>query len=404
MRTLYIEASPARMIATKALGRVWKGAYFSPISPLHFAELPDPPLPLPTWARVRNRLCGICGSDLHQLFLDADLDVAPIALPSHHRIYLGHEMVGTITEMGAEVSGLEVGQRVVRWGRGDDCRARGRTELCPACQRGHRVLCKHASDPREHEPVGGGFGDSFIFPAASLIPVPDALPDEQAIFTEPAAVAIHAAWRRPPRPDEKILLIGCGTIGCLLVQVLRKLCSDCDITALVQFDWQGEMAMTLGADRFLIGTSSVYDRAPELTGAKRYSGMFSNTMLLGGWDVVYDVVGIPATLNHALRWARAGGAVVLVGATLHRMKLDLTPVWYQEVDLIGTVGHDVVTWEGREIGTFQLAMKWMLAGDIRTNLLLTHRFPLDDYRRAFAVATTEKAREHSVKVAFEFGE
>jgi threonine dehydrogenase-like Zn-dependent dehydrogenase len=234
--------------------------------------------------------------------------------------------------------------------------------------------------------------------------VPDALTDEQAIFTEPAAVAIHATWRRPPRPDEKILIIGCGTIGCLLVQVLRKLCSDCDITALVQFDWQGEMAMTLGADRFLIGTSSVYDRAPELTGAKRYSGMFSNTMLLGGWDVVYDVVGIPATLNHALRWARAGGAVGLVGATLHRMKLDLTPVWYQEVDLIGTVGHDVVPWEGREIGTFQLAMKWMLTGDISTNLLLTHRFPLDDYRRAFAVATTEKAREHSVKVAFEFGE
>jgi hypothetical protein len=72
--------------------------------------------------------------------------------------------------------------------------------------------------------------------------------------------------------------------------------------------------------------------------------------------------------------------------------------------LIGTVGHDVVTWEGRKIGTFQLAMAWMLAGDIRTDLLLTHRFPLDEYRRAFAVATTEKARERSVKVAFTFND
>ncbi len=401
MKTLYIEATPARMIATKILGRVWNGAYFSPVSPLHLAEMPDPPLPLPTWARVRNRLCGICGSDLHQLFLDADLDVAPIALPSHHRIYLGHEMVGEITELGAEVTGLEVGQRVVRWGRGDDCRARGRQDLCPACQRGHRVLCEHASDPREHEPVGGGFGDSFIFPAVSLIPVPEALTDRQAIFTEPAAVAIHAAWRRPPRPGEKILLIGCGTIGCLLMQVLRKRCPDCDITALVQFDWQGEMALTLGADRFLIGPGSVYASAPDLTGAKVYAGLFSNTMLLGGWDVIYDVVGIAATLNHALRWARAGGAVVLVGATLHRMKLDLTPVWYQEVDLIGSVGHDVVTWEGRTIGTFQLAMEWMLAGDIRTDLLLTHIFPLKAYRQAFEVATTGKNKARSVKVAFD---
>ena len=400
MRTLYLEITPARFLATRALGKLWSGAYFSAISPLHIAELPDPPLPSPAWARVRNRMCGICGSDLHQIFLDADLNIAPAALPTHSRIYLGHEMVGTITEVGSEVCGLEVGQRVVRWGRGDDCRARGREELCPACQRGHRVLCEYASEPRQHEPVGGGFGDSFISPAGSLIPVPDALPDEQAIFTEPAAVAIHAAWRRQPRPGEKLLLIGCGAIGCLLMQVLRKLCPDCDITALVQFGWQGEMAMTLGADRFLAGVANAYAKAPEITGANRYAGMFSNTMLLGGWDVVYDVVGIPATLHHALRWARAGGAVVLVGANLRRMKLDLTPVWYQEVDLIGAIGHDVVIWQGRELGTFQLAMAWMLSGDIRTDLLLTHRFPLNEYRRAFAVATVDKARERSVKVAF----
>ncbi len=402
MRTLYLEVTPARFLITRALGKVWSGACFSPISPLHLADLPDPPLPAPAWARVRNRLCGICGSDLHQLFLDADLDIAPAALPTHNRIHLGHEMVGEITELGAEVTGLEVGQRVVRWGRMDDCLARGRTDLCPPCQRGHRVLCEYSSEPREHEPVGGGFGDSFIAPVSSLVPVPDGLSDEQAIFTEPTAVAIHAAWRRKPRSGEKILLIGCGTIGCLTLQVLRFLCSDCDITAVVQFDWQGEVALVLGADRFLAGIGNVYAQAPALTGAKRYEGMFSNVMLLGGWDVVYDIVGVPATLNHALRWARAGGAVVLVGANLRRMKLDLTPVWYQEVDLIGAVGHDVVTWQGREVSTFDLAMEWMMAGVIRTDLLLTHRFPLEDYRRAFAVATRDKAQARSVKVAFEF--
>ena len=402
MRTLYLEVTPARFLAARALGRVWRGAYFSRISPLHFATLPDPPLPSPAWARVRNRLCGICGSDLHQIFLDADLDIAPAALPTHSRIYLGHEMVGEITELGAEVTGLEVGQRVVRWGRMDDCLARGRSELCPPCQRGHRVLCEYSSEPREHEPVGGGFGEGFIAPASSLVPVPDGLSDEQAIFTEPTAVAIHAAWRRKPRSGEKILLIGCGTIGCLTAQVLRYLCSDCDITALVQFEWQGEMALELGVDRFLVGIANVYAQATKLTQAKHFIDQRSNTMLLGGWDVVYDIVGVPATLNHALRWARAGGDVVLVGANLRRMKLDLTPVWYQEVDLIGAVGHDVVSWQGREVSTFELAMDWMQAGVIRTDLLLTHRFPLEAYRRAFAVATRDKAQTRSVKVAFEF--
>jgi len=108
---------------------------------------------------------------------------------------------------------------------------------------------------------------------------------------------------------------------------------------------------------------------------------------------------MPATLNHALRWARAGGAVVLVGANLRRMKLDLTPVWYQEVDLIGAIGHDVVIWEGRKLSTFELAMQWMQAGIIQTTPLLTHTFPVEDYRRAFAIATTEKADARSVKVA-----
>ncbi len=123
-------------------------------------------------------------------------------------------------------------------------------------------------------------------------------------------------------------------------------------------------------------------------------------MLLGGWDVVYDIVGIPATLQHALRWARAGGTVVLIGAHLRPMQLDFTPVRFQEVRLIGAIGHDVVTWQGRVMSTFELAMAWMLEGRLRTDSLLTHRFPLDAYREAFLVATIHKARTRSVKVAF----
>ena len=221
MQTLYLDVSIPRILLTRLLGRFSSAAYFGPSSPLHFAELPDPPLPAEDWVRVRNRMCGICGSDLHQLFVDAGLDVAPVALPAHKRIYLGHEMVGEIVELGQDVSSFTSGERVVRWGRADDCLSRGRSQLCPPCRRGHRVLCQYASEPRQYYPVGGGFGDSFITPAASLVPVPDALSDEQAIFTEPVAVAIHAATRRPARPGEQILVLGVGTIGFLMIQTIR---------------------------------------------------------------------------------------------------------------------------------------------------------------------------------------
>lgn len=400
MRTMYLDVSAPRILLTKVIGRFWRGAYFAASSPLHYNDLPDPPLPAADWVRVRNRLCGICGSDLHQIFVDAGLDVAPTALPAHKRIYLGHEMVGEVVETGTAVTAFRPGDRVVRWGRADDCRARGRQELCPPCQRGHRVLCELASEPAVHAPVGGGFGDSFITPASTLLPLPDELSDEAAIFVEPAAVAIHAAWRRPIRPGDQVLIVGCGTIGFLLIQAVRARQPGCTITAVAEFPWQAQMARDLGADDTFLATDDGFAAVATRTGARLYEARGGNRMLIGGFDLVFDVVGNAATLNNALRWTRAGGAVVLVGVHLHRMALDVTPVWYQEVDLLGAVGHDVVTWHGRELSNFELAMCWMLDGTLDCRALLTHTFPLEAYRTAFAAALDKRA-SRSVKVAFD---
>lgn len=398
MRTLYVERSVGRILLTKLLGKVSRRAYFAPFSPVRLGEWPDPPLPEANWVRVRNRMCGICGSDLHQIFLEADLRVAPLALPATKRIYLGHEMVGEVVEVGPQVDGLRPGDRVVRWGRADDCLARGEDVLCSSCRRGHRVLCERASDPRVHEPIGGGFGDSFITPASTLVRVPDALRDEQAIFTEPLAVAIHAAWRRLPKPGERVCVVGCGTIGLLLIQVLRVLAPQAEVTAVAEFPWQAELARELGATHTFLANEDRYARVAEITGARLYRGPRGNTMLIGGFDVVYDVVGIPVTLHDALRWTRSRGTVVLVGVYLHPMRVDLTPVWYQEVDLLGAIGHDVVEWEGQSVSTFDLAMRWMVERRVLVEPLLTHRFPFRAYKKAFAVAA-DKRRYRSIKVA-----
>ncbi len=408
MKTMYLDVSVPRIILTRALARFWRNAYFARTSCLHLAQFPDPPLPAPAWVRVKNQMCGICGSDLHQLLVDADLDVAPVALPSHRRIYLGHEMVGTITEAGADVKNFRVGDRVVRWGRGDDCLARGLENLCAACARGHRVLCENASDARAHHPIGGGFGDSYITPASVLLRVPDALRDEQAILIEPAAVAIHAVSRlvnvtgfqKPVTFTKRVLVLGCGVIGFLVIQVLRAMQPDCEITALAEFEWQAELAREFGATHTILVRENGYQRVAELTDAKLYAPRANNKMLLGGFDVTFDVVGNQSTLNNALRWTRANGTVVLVGVNLHRMKLDVTPVWYQEVNLVGAVGHDMITWNDENISTFELAMRWMLDGKIKTEKLVTHRFALEEYRKAFQVAL-DKRSARSIKVAFE---
>ena len=309
-------------------------------------------------------------------------------------------MVGEIVEAGPAVRGFRVGDRVVRWGRADDCLARGRRPLCPACACGHRVLCEIASEPKEHEAVGGGFGDSFITPAATLVPVLPALTDDQAIFTEPAAVAIHAAHRHIPRPGETVLVLGCGTIGFLLLQVLRHLQPGCTLVALAEFPWQAELAKEFGAQHVFLTGDDGYLKTVELTGARVYSGRAGNRMLMGGFDAIFDVVGIPITLNNALRWTKAGGTVVLVGVNLHRMHLDVTPVWYQEVNLVGAVGHDVVEWQGETVSTFDLAMRWMAAGWLQTAPLLSHCFPLADYRQALTTAI-DKRHQRAIKIALQ---
>ncbi|NUQ37826.1 MAG: zinc-binding dehydrogenase [Caldilineales bacterium] len=186
----------------------------------------------------------------------------------------------------------------------------------------------------------------------------------------------------------------------MLIQTLRLVQPDCTLTALAEFEWQAELARQFGADHTFLVSDNGFAQAAALTGGRVYEGRFGNRMLMGGFDLVFDVVGIPATLQNALRWTRANGTVVLVGVHLHRMTLDLTPVWYQEVNLLGAVGHDIVEWQGEAVSTFDLALRWLAQGRIHTAPLLTHRFPLADYRAAFAAAV-DKCRARSIKVAFE---
>src|SRR5262249_35110291 len=153
---------------------------------------------------------------------------------------------------------------------------------------------------------------------------------EQAVLLEPSAVAVHAVLRRPPRAGERILIIGAGTIGLLTLQVVRALAPQAEVSVLARHDFQVELATRLGATHILYDLNS-YENIAKDTGAKLYSGFLGNKMLLGGYDVIYDSIGSPRTVHDSLRWVRAGGMVILIGVHLHQLKLDLSPIWYQEV-------------------------------------------------------------------------
>jgi threonine dehydrogenase-like Zn-dependent dehydrogenase len=402
MRSIYVDRIMAKMLAVKALGGVWPGVVWSPISPVSVADLPEPSLPGPRWIKVRNLISGICASDLSFLFVHVDPAVGPAALPGNRRIYLGHEALGVVGEVGSAVTRVKPGDRVIMNTSSlpQSCAAQEIEPLCRFCARGEVFLCENQGAAGPAAGVGGGWGDGFTAHESEVDPVPDDLSDDLAALVEPAAVALHAVLRRPPAPGDNVLVVGAGIIGLFAAQAARAVCPDCTITVMAKHPYQAEMARSLGADK-IIGRRDSYAAVARITGATYHPAMLNKGMLLGGFDVIYDCVGSSTTLEDSLRWARAEGTVVLVGIDLRRVQVDLSPVWYQQVDLVGSVAHGTDEWQGRRRRTFDRVIDLMRDGKLGGEGLITHRFPFEQYRQAVATATA-KATSQAIKVVFDY--
>ncbi len=401
MRSIYYDKHIPKALLVKAIKPVWSGVVVSSLSSTHFANLPEPKLPGSRWLHVQNSACGICATDLSLLNVDADPAIGPVALPGNQRFYLGHEVIGTVIEAGAEVTRFQVGNRVIMHTRfqGANCLSQELESPCDHCRAENYPLCENASDGVGPRGVGGGWGDSYTVHETDVYPVPDWMSDDQAVMVEPLAVAVHTVLKRLPEAGEKVLVVGSGIVGLNVIQALRALSSDCHISVMARHPQQIAMARTLEADE-IINDEDGYDATARITGAKKYKGMFGNRMLLGGFDIIYDCVGSSQTLHDSLRWARAGGAVVMAGIKLTPAKLDLSPIWYQEVDLVGLNSHGRDEWNGRHAESFDITVELMRQGKLAIYGLITHRFPLERWREA--IKTAQDKRTGAIKVVFEY--
>ncbi len=402
MRAIYFDKDIPKALVVKALKPLWSGVVFTSLSPTRYVELPEPDLPGPRWVRVKNKQCGICASDLSLLFVDGDPTVAPAALPGNQRLYLGHEVVGQVTEVGPNVTRVKVGDRVIMDSRfqGATCLSQEIDPLCRHCAEGNYTRCENASAGVGPRGVGGGWGDSFTAHETEVYPIPDDLTDDQAVMIEPLSIGLRAVLRRMPGAGQHALIVGSGSVGLNTLQCLRTVSPDCHITTIARHPHQAEMGRRLGADEVVTGEDG-YQAAVRITGARLYEGMFGNRMLLGGFDVVYDCVGSARTLHDSLRWVRAGGTVVMVGIKLSPLKLDLNPIWYQEVDLTGVYAHGVEVWEGKTWRTYDLVVELLRQGKLSVDGLITHRFPLSEWKRA--VSTARDKRNGAIKVVLNYG-
>ncbi len=406
MRALVIENSMLRLAATKLLSALTHRAYLGPTSPMRLREIPAPTLPAPDWAVARTRLCGLCGSDYKQVFMNGRFDNPMTAVISWPQV-LGHEVVGVLDEVGPGAGTRRIGERVVLnpW---LSCAPRG-LPLCDWCRGGDLAQCRNFSRgvaaPGIHNgnsaTATGGFAPRVPAHESQWIPVPEAVSDEAAVLADPFSVSLHAILRVPPPPGGTALVYGAGTLGLLAVAILRALHPGVRVLAVARFEHQALLARQFGAERVLRHrpTRRVLEEVAEVTGAELAEPWRGLPMLNGGADVVYDTVSSAETLEVGVRAVRTRGSIVALGVEPPR-RFEWTPLYFKEISIIGSNGFGIEAYDGRR----QHAMEWYFEfiGSKRIDVtpIITHRFPLEAYRDAFMTCYAQGNRG-AVKVLFD---
>lgn len=405
MEALQFSVNVPKFLAAKTLRMLFgnKVFYKGPAKTVRLADIPEPVLPAPEWVKIKTLCCGFCGSDLNLILLHDSPSASPF---TSFPCIMGHEMVGEIVETGPSVAGFQKGD-VVAVNPGLTCETRGIEPLCRPCGEGRPGNCENFAEGNLPpgmflgitRSVNGGFAPYFTAHRSQLYKVPDGLPLETAVMTEPVAVALQTVFDNMPAPGEKILIIGGGVIGNLVIQSIRAMAPGCGIFLIEPSSFAADMARTAGADG-IIPAKEAFSRTADITGARIYKPMLGMEIPMGGFERVYDTVGISATLNLGMRLMATMGTLSVVGIG-GDAKLDLTPLWLKLQTIKGVYAYGYQTFNGRDQHVFEIALDLMKKGVIAAGGLVTHTFALADYRQMIAVnLDKEKHRAMKTVVAF----
>ena len=407
---LAVSRPPGAAAPTLASVRAVVFDMVDPGFPASLVELPEPTLPGPSWARVAVGTGGICGSDLH-LFAHNTGPSPTLASVGAFPFVLGHETAGTVVEAGPK-SEVATGTRVVV----DPCLPclpRGIDPLCANCGRGWTSSCLNLdsrilSTGRSlgfTQDLGGGWADQVVAHSSMLHPLPDAIPDRAASLYEPVSIVCHGLMRAGPIDGDPVLVVGAGIIGLAALAALRGLFPGCPVTVLARHDHQATAARACGADHVVVSDpdNRHAEELATLAGA-RLVGRRRNTMLMGGFPYVVEAVGAPQSVTESLRSVAHRGTVLLLGAA-GISEVDLTPIWYKEAALVGSIDHTVDVGAAPGLAgspgrhSVDRALDVLSAGLLPDQVVVTHEFDLEDFRPAVETAIDRRSTQ-AIKVVF----
>jgi L-iditol 2-dehydrogenase len=401
MQAVRFHYRPLRYLLTRAVARKSPAFALSRAGCVSLDDVEPPALPGPDWVRVQSTLSGICGSDLSAVTAHDSFTLEPFGA---YPFTFGHETVGIVSEVGANVAEWKQGARVTV-NPMLACKQRGFDPECDACARGDIGLCRRVKDGAIAGPmigfsptVGGGWSESFVAHKSQLFDV-TGLSDQVAVLTEPFASALRPVLLHAPKEDDVVLVLGAGSIGLLTIKALRLSGFNGEITVSCKYAFQAERAEQAGASRVLRGREALYKWAAGLRDARKYKPTIGPAFIEGGPSLVYNAVGSTGAMRDALALARDSGRIVLIGAP-GKMNVDFTRVWFRQLSVHGVYAFGTIPFEGvANQRVFDAALSLMRRSSFAQLELLTHTFALTEYRQALDTALDKNARG-AVKVVF----
>ncbi len=297
--------------------------------------------------RIRPKVTAICGTDIHIYKWDAWAQKnVPIPL------VVGHEFMGEIIELGKNVKGLQVGQRV----SGEGHIVCG---LCRNCRSGKEHLCGKTRGVGYHLP--GVFAEQFTLPATNVFVLPKEIPDEVASIMDPLGNAVHTALSFDIL-GEDVLITGAGPIG-LMAAAIAHHGGARNVVVTDINPYRLELAKKMGANR------TVDVRTEKL------ESVFAELNMEEGFDVGLEMSGSADGFRQMLQAMVPGGKIALLGILPPNTSIDWDLVIFKQLWIKGI-------W-GREMFATWYKMRFLIQSGLDVSPVITHRFGIDDFQKGF---------------------
>lgn len=320
-------------------------------------EVPTPE-PGPGEVRIKVHQVGVCGTDVH--IHHGDFGAVFPLTP-------GHELVGTIDALGEGTGRFAVGEQVT-------VNPNVYCGTCDYCLAGRLILCSDMKGLGSNFP---GFFAEYATVREDLVFSVEGIHPDTAVFTEPAACAMHGLETLQIRPGATALVFGAGPTGLLLAQLIRS-GGAASVTVAAPTPFKLDTAKALGVDQTIL-----IDRADmEANRARLLDASGAD-----GYDYVVEATGSTEIGNICVPLTRSGGTVLVYGVTRADETVSFHPfdVFRREITIKGSFA---------EMTSFGAAIRALRSGRARTDGIITHRFSLDDYGKALdAVARDRSAHK-----------